>query len=250
MEEKLEQAFLEFKKYFETFDTENQKIVFKYNHTMRVVEYAKEIAISEKLEGRDYYLAVICGLLHDIARFKQAADYGTFIDALSLDHGDMGYEILKNNNYIDKYVENEEDKQIVLKAVKNHNKYNIEEGLTEKELYFAKLVRDADKIDIMDKQKNEILDTDYTVPQEAFDAMQEKRAMRRENKKSTDVRCVLEMICFCYDMNFERSFEIIGEKKIIKNKLEVLQKKVDSVIYENIEKIITNESFYKNYISL
>lgn len=240
MKDRFEKAIDEFNKYAKKFDLENEMIKRKYYHTFRVVDYANDIAQSENLNADDLYIAKVCALLHDIARFKQATEYGTYVDALSFDHGDMGYEILKLDNYIGNYVENDEEKQIILKAVKNHNKYSIENGLTDRELYFAKLVRDADKLDIIDKQKNEILDTDYTVPEEAINAMREKRAMYRENNKVSDITCLLEMICFCYDMNFKRSFEILSEKKILKKKLEVLKKYIKLEDYELIEKLINN----------
>ena len=38
--------------------------------------------------------------------------------------------------------------EIIKKAVLNHNRLKIQDGLTEKELLFAKIIRDADKLDI------------------------------------------------------------------------------------------------------
>ena len=42
-----------------------------------------------------------------------------------------------------------EDYQVVYTAIKNHNKFVIESNLTERELLFSKLIRDADKLDIL-----------------------------------------------------------------------------------------------------
>ena len=50
---------------------------------------------------------------------------------------------------IRKYIENDKYDEIIRKAIKNHNKFEIEKRLTEKELIFAKIIRDADKIDII-----------------------------------------------------------------------------------------------------
>ena len=38
--------------------------------------------------------------------------------------------------------------ELIKIAVKNHNKYKIEDGLTQEQELFAKIIRDADKIDI------------------------------------------------------------------------------------------------------
>ena len=40
---------------------------------------------------------MVIGLLHDIGRFEQEAQYHTFNDFKSMDHGDYGAEYLKNN---------------------------------------------------------------------------------------------------------------------------------------------------------
>ena len=60
-------------------------------------------------------LAAYCGLLHDIGRFEQLKRYNTFVDSKSIDHGLLGYEILKEDNYINKYIDNK-NKNIVLKS--------------------------------------------------------------------------------------------------------------------------------------
>lgn len=45
-----------------------------------------------------------------------------------------------------------------MNAIKNHNKYKIEDGLTSKEEFFAKLIRDADKIDILYECEKNLLE--------------------------------------------------------------------------------------------
>ncbi len=216
-------AIIEFNNYTKNFSFENKDVKMKYKHTFRVVDYAKDIAISENLNEHDQYLAFLCALLHDIARFKQTTEYGTFNDLLSFDHGDMGYEILIKDDYISKFVNEDEDKKIILKAVKNHNKFDIEEGLTKKELFFAKLVRDADKIDIMDMQGNNINDNNFIVEDELFNAVLNENLVLISNKAKSDIRRIFVTLCFIFDINFKRSFEIIREKKIIERKLNALE---------------------------
>lgn len=238
MENKIEKAVEEFNKYTQNFDLDNEMIKRKYYHTFRVVDYAKDIANSENLDEHDYYIAFICALLHDIARFRQATEFGTYVDGLSFDHGDVGYEILMENDYISKYVSNDEDKKVVLKAVKNHNKYCIEEGLSQKELYFAKLVRDADKLDIMDKQGNDICDDNFEIEEEALSAIKEQRLVNRMKVKGSDLTTIMVLICFMYDMNYNRSMEILEEKQIIKRKLEIIEKYIDKEKFEFVKELI------------
>ena len=241
MEEKYKNAIEEFNKYANQFDMNNPKISLKYYHTFRVADYAKEIAKSENLNEQDTYIAFLCGLLHDIARFKQATQYNTFYDLKSFDHGDMGYTILKENDYISKYIQNEESKTIILKAVKNHNKFAIEDGLNDKELFFAKLVRDSDKLDILDKQRNEINDNSTTIDDDVLKAFKEHRLFKRDGTKRNDATQIVQNLCLVFDLNFERSLEIIKEKGILERKLEVLKENLDVEVIEIINNTLKSE---------
>lgn len=70
MDKLIKNAIEEFNNYTKQFDMENEMISRKYYHTFRVADYALEIAKSENLNEQDTYIAYLCGLLHDIARFK------------------------------------------------------------------------------------------------------------------------------------------------------------------------------------
>ena len=242
MEQNMEKSINQFNKYVQNYDLSNEMISRKYYHTFRVSEYSKELAKNENLNEHDSYIAFICALLHDIGRFKQATEFNTYIDLKSFDHGDMGYEILLKNDYISNYVTDETDKAIVLKAVKNHNKYSIDSSLNEKEMFFAKLVRDADKLDILDKQRNEIKDNIYEIDPVAIDLLKQKKLYKRDGITRNDATEMLLSISFIFDLNFKKSFEIIYNKKIIERKFVVLKEhfsdnyinKLQSIIYEYI----------------
>ena len=88
-----------FEKFVHSFDMNNEKVIYKYNHTFRVVDNAKEIAKSLDLDEKEYTRACVCALFHDLGRFPQVSEYNTYLDRLSFDHGDKSYEILKENNY-------------------------------------------------------------------------------------------------------------------------------------------------------
>lgn len=59
------------------------------------MKISKRIAKGMKLTQEEIDIATLIGLLHDIARFEQYTKYHTFKDAESIDHGDLGAEILK-----------------------------------------------------------------------------------------------------------------------------------------------------------
>ena len=229
--------FREFDKYTSNYDMNISGVNLKYHHTLRVVDIAKKVAKSIGLNKEDTELAIKCALLHDIARFKQVTEYNTFEDRLSFDHGDMGEIILRENNYISKYEDDKYKQELILTTVRNHNKFKIEDNLDEKTVLFCKLVRDADKVDILNHQSifeiEGILDIDDNI-YEAF-----KNHELVNNKYVTNkVENGLRQMAFMFDIEFSESFKIINENNIIDNTFVNLKKHTNSKHIDEIEKIV------------
>lgn len=208
----------EFIKYTQNYDLKDSHINGKQTHSIRVMEISKQIAEGLKLQEEEIKLAKLIGLLHDIARFEQYTRYGTFKDALSIDHGNLGVEIL--NKDIRKYINTNKCDEIIKIAIKNHNKYKIQEGLTKEQELFAKIVRDADKIDILYEsidifwkgKEDEIEKSE--ISKDVFLQFKNKKQIQRENKQ-TAIDNVVSVIAFIFDINFKSSFEIIKNNDYI-----------------------------------
>ena len=56
---------------------------------------------------------------------------------------------MKRKENLRKQQQDIEYDEIIKKAIHNHNKLLIEEGLTKEEELFCKIIRDADKLDIL-----------------------------------------------------------------------------------------------------
>ncbi len=208
-----------FNDYAKTYDLKNKNIMGKFHHSYRVMEFSIEIAKSLNMSEREVYIVSIAGLFHDIARFKQWTEYTTYIDSISFDHGDMGYDITKEL-FIDKFNLNEEEKEIVLKAIKNHNKYKVEEGLTDIELRVSNIVRDADKLDIIKEQG--LITKEDSVKEELVNLLLEHK-MVPNDLAITDMDSLFRLIAFIFDLNFEYSFKYLLHKKIIENKINIIE---------------------------
>ena len=206
-----------FNEYAKTFDLKNKNIMGKFHHSYRVMEYGMEIADSLNLSEKEKYLVKITCLFHDIARFKQWTMYETYIDAKSFDHGDMGYQITKEL-FIDKFDIKEKD--AVLKAIKNHNKLKIEDNLNDIELLLAKIVRDADKMDIMLEQG--IITKEGPLNQELIDELF-KHNMIGNNVVDDEISSLIRLIAFIFDFNFKYTYKFILDKKVIENKINMLE---------------------------
>lgn len=126
----------------------DRNIELKRAHSFRVMALADKIASSEQADGDDLRLAVTAGLLHDYGRFEQYRRFETFADARSVDHGELGAELLAEHGLLSEF-KPEEAEQIIA-AVRCHNMRVLPEDLTGKALWLTEVVRDADKIDIIE----------------------------------------------------------------------------------------------------
>ena len=218
----LEKAKQEFLKYTSNYDANNGSIARKIGHSIRVMEISGEIAKDLDLNNEQIELAKMIGLLHDIARFEQMKRYGTFKDSKSCDHGDLGVELLEQDNFIRQFVVPDKYDKIILKAIKNHNKYKIEDNLTEEELLFSKIIRDADKLDIIyegvemfwkdPKEVIEVEESDITL--EVFNQFISNETINRKYSKLPADKLIC-FLGFIFDINFNYDFKIIKQENYI-----------------------------------
>jgi len=208
----LEKAKNEFINYTNNYDSTNVHIARKIGHTFRVMEWSKKIAESLNLSKEDIDLATLIGLLHDLARFEQRRLYDTFSDSKSVDHGDLAVTILEENEYIRKYIEDNQYDDIIKTAVKNHNKFKIEDGLDERTLLHSRIVRDADKLDIMYegvhmfyKEPDEIEQIEnLPIAEEYYNQFINRKQIFRK-KEPTVLDGMICLFSFIFDLNFEFS---------------------------------------------
>jgi hypothetical protein len=92
-------------------------------------------------------LVHISALLHDVGRFSQYATYKTYCDPLSVDHGDLGREVLESEDILTGLSQG--GKRVILETVRLHNKKTLPGELDEPLATVVRAVRDADKLDIV-----------------------------------------------------------------------------------------------------
>jgi hypothetical protein len=120
--------------------------LLKQVHTKRAARHAGFLARSLNLSGPDQNRAQAAALLHDIGRFPQFRRFGTFSDPLSKNHAALGVGVIVASGFLDQLEKWE--KQLILRAVALHNQPGLPGGLPNKLDTQARLLRDADKMDI------------------------------------------------------------------------------------------------------
>lgn len=244
----LEKAKQQFIQFANQYDSKNPKVKSRVEHTFRVMQISEEIARKMKLSAEKIELARLIGLLHDIGKFE-----GLIKGAeTSKEHGDMGVEILLEDKFLRKFIQNDTYDTIILTAVKNHSKIKIEGNLSEEEALFCKLIRDADKLDIFYEAaeifwkdaKEEMENSKIAVEVEA--ALKVGKVVeRKQGEKFKGVDRVLHIIGFIYDLNFQESFQIIKEN----NNINKILDRFDYQIPETKEKMKKITKTVNQYIN-
>lgn len=143
-----------FRQWFDTYTSRffgadacvNEHLRMKQEHTRRTCREILVLAGQLALDDHQKQIAEIVALFHDVGRFPQFAEYRTFNDARSIDHSHLGVEILRREGVLD--VLRRQDRQWVEAAVEHHGRKALPAHLNGQGLMFAKLIRDADKLDI------------------------------------------------------------------------------------------------------
>ncbi|MDR3592598.1 MAG: HD domain-containing protein [Negativicutes bacterium] len=203
--------FTDYVKTYATADEQIQSMInTKEEHTHFVARYCRELALSLKLPAEDVRLAEAVGLCHDVGRFKQATLYRTFQDPLSVNHGLLGISELKAEG-IDRRLASEEWKTLAF-AVSCHNAKAIPGHPAARPLVFAKIIRDADKLDIyrvLPPQPSESGCSPGFIA-----AMLSGQMLDYRNMKTRDDRKLM-MLSWIYDINFPWTLDQIVRRGYI-----------------------------------
>ena len=208
---------------FSSDDPDVQKnIDLKKNHTFRVKDAISDIGKSINLNINDMCIAEACAILHDIGRFEQHRKYGTFSDSLSENHAALGVRIIRERNVLKNFPPLA--REVIIRSVGCHNMSFIPNN-NKDWILFLKLLRDADKIDILyvvtDYYKNnasgsnkalELHLPDIDIISDAVykSLANGKIALLKDLRSLNDFK--LYQMGWVYDLNFSRSLRIIEER--------------------------------------
>ena len=243
----LKKAKKEYLNYISNYEMSIFDLKRRAEHSIRVMELSGKIAKSLNLSDEDIDLAMLIGLLHDIARYEEYIQKYILKNNAKIDHGDLGVEILKKDNYIREFIEEDKYDDIILKAIKSHNKFEIEKGLTDEELLFAKIIRDADKLDIfyecIEKFWIDIKEVEKSfISEEVFDDFRYYKLVEK-GKVKTPIDNLIMVLAFIYDLNFKYSYEVLKEERYIEKIIDLFNFENNKITMKQIEEIrkISNE---------
>jgi len=200
-----------FDNFISQYDKSCKEIAYKIRHTYKVTNIAQNLALFLNLDDELTKKVYLSALFHDLGRFPQWEEYQTFIDSKSFDHGDKSCEILKNNGICD---------EIILKAVKYHNKYELPKDLTEEERLVCEIVRDADKLDIL-HYKWKLDDKKHKIKDNIIRCFEKEKLVPNDLVKYP-VDGILRQLSFIYDLNFDESKDMVFASDIIDRNIDLI----------------------------
>ena len=225
--------------YTANYDLKNIGIALKIAHTYRVAELSERIASVVanpqqimNIEAADF--AWLLGIFHDIGRFEQITRYGTFKDAISIDHAELGADILFCDGLFYDFISDIEPsltadelnilKNIAEKAIRLHNKLKIPENIDNDTKMYTKILRDADKIDIF-RVLNEAPYTGrnlkgLAVNEKIMQFVREHRCVPRTsiNVHYNELEALISQCCMAFELEFDVSRQIAAKQGYL-NKL-------------------------------
>jgi len=212
--------------FYSSNDEDQRNILLKQEHTTRVCENIVQIARGLSLDSERVALAEAIALYHDIGRFRQYQKFKTFKDSVSINHASLGARVLIENNVLQTLPQHEQE--IILRSVTLHNVYSLPGGLDQNMLFFLKLVRDADKIDILrvaieyygQPERNRASAVGLGLPDvpgyspEILTALKNKQLVRMTTMKTLNDFKLLQLT-WIYDLNFTSSLRILESRQYI-----------------------------------
>lgn len=226
-----------FEGYVSTFHENNGTLQpmlrLKYDHCHRVARDAKAIALDLGWSEPDVAMAQAVGLFHDVGRFSQFREFGTFSDPKSINHAARGLEILRGERILQDLPPTA--KRAIEDGVLYHNRRVIPADLSPESVRFLNLGRDADKLDdffilnqaIRKNDPEELRDIIWNVSMDAPpnpSILNDLRAGRQTSyefvKSLADFNLI--QLSWMYDINFVPTYKKIVERRIVENIQSVL----------------------------
>ncbi len=244
MEKGTDLAQVNLQRYFDSFsglsEEQANNFLIKYEHSLRVAKLCVDIAQSLRLTEEEQEMAFLAGIFHDVGRFRQLLEFNTFNDTQSVDHAEYSLQVISEYGFLDECEEGEKRK--ILLAVQYHNKRELPKESDENELLYARILRDADKLDIFqvitDYYINPKAVPNHTLTWEmpkggvvseevAKQVLAGKLVSKADVANQIDIKIM--QLSWVYDVNFKPSFDILMKKRFLEKIYGTLSKS-DTVI--------------------
>jgi hypothetical protein len=229
----------------------NSNLKMKQLHSRRTCSVTRELVDELELDANQKRIAETIALFHDIGRFEQFVRYKTYNDARSVNHCQLGLQVLRETNVLAPL--DRAEREFIEKAIEYHGRKELPSDLDDQCLLFSKVIRDADKVDVLyiiteyhrhyrDCRGDFMLETlllelpdepEYS-PRIVAGLLNGRRIDHKELRTMNDMRLLL--IGWVYDVNFAATLKQIREHGFLDVLFDFLPKTCD---IESVRRIIS-----------
>ena len=254
--ELLKECRLEFEEYFQSLvigSPDNQQRVEDIRaHSLRVAGNSLLLAKNLLQTEEDKHIAEIIALFHDYGKAVMIVQGTESPINIQHNHAALSAKLIQQMGFYPKL--SADVQLIILKSIEGHNKLKLPKLDNEQQTLFARLLRDADKLDIFEtsyrffKEKygaQPLMTMDLINHVEISDkiiksVLAGKTAAVEDMKTMNDYRLLL--LSMAFDLNFKYTFRILSEKQYIQKIYETLPKR-DLIIdaYRGIKLFVENK---------
>ncbi|MBN2011697.1 HD domain-containing protein [candidate division KSB1 bacterium] len=219
-----------FKRYAQQHSSPDEQVQMnldlKRKHSWRVAGEALMISKELGLPKRTQRLSTLIGLLHDVGRFKQYIRYGTFEDQKSVNHAEFSVQELHDSGVLT--VLPATTQRLVEESIRLHNLPRLPAHDDDEILMFARLLRDADKLDIWRIVLNYYRDhhgihnraIEHGMPdtpgysEHILEALLRREAVHYQYCSNlNDFK--LKQMCWVFDLNYGPSIQTVIRRRIL-----------------------------------
>lgn len=217
---------------------ENQTLEKTIEHIEKVVDNILILADSLELSENEKIIAEMAARFHDIGRLWILLPGNS--ECNITDHAEASIEYLKVNepfNQLEISIQN-----IIIQVIRNHNKPDLPQKENETLLFYVKLLRDADKLDVWRATSeyitrkagkpnivNELQLSDKGVVTTSFCKIIIEGGIPNKSDLVTFHDFIIFQMSWVFDLHFKKSFQILNQKQYIRYLYDSLPKN-DSVI--------------------
>lgn len=228
-------SFIKYKNWFDSYthslirsnpnDAENYEL--KVEHTYRVVDNMNKLTDLMQLDIRRRELGEIIALFHDLGRFVQFSEFGTFSEAKTGSHATLSVQKLQKEKMLSEFSEEEVD--IIYQAIEYHNHLLMPKLSNESIYTLGTVLRDADKLDAF------FLSTNKDTRAYSFDALSQEALYSEEivgaimQSTQADFRDIkygvdreLSIIALVFNLELSESFQVVKENNYVERMFAVL----------------------------
>lgn len=255
-EELLKECRLEFEEHFHSLiidSSESQRKVEDIRlHSLRVVDnillLSRFMGQTEE-EGRT---AEVIALFHDLGKAKMIVQGTESPINIQRDHAALSASLIQQMDFYPKL--SADIQLLIIKSVGEHNKLKLPKLDNEQLVLFARLLRDADKLDIYDSSYRFFKEKNGIQPIMTFDLVNQtevsekiiksilagKTAAVEDMKTMNDYKLLL--LSMAFDLNFKYTFRLMSEKQYIQKIYETLPKRDQIIdVYRGIKLFVENK---------